>query len=46
MANKTKDTKEPKKPKLTPKDYDRWDGRIGITNIRFPSDNKGGKKNG
>lgn len=42
---KTKDTKE---PKLTPKDYDRWEGRIGIKVISRPgdkpADKKGGKK--
>lgn len=43
---KKKDTKANDGKKLTPKDYDRWDGRIGIKVISMPSDKKGGKKNG
>ena len=41
---KKKDTKAKDSKKLTPKDYDRWDGRIGIKVTSLPTDKKGGKK--
>lgn len=41
-AYKARDVETEADGKLSPKDYDRWNGRIGIKVISTPSDKKGG----
>lgn len=31
--------------KDTPKDYDRWTGKVGIKDVKLPKNNKPAKKN-